>query len=479
MLIEVAGAVLLILALNTIYRYVSSRGALPHPPGPPGDFIIGNLRQMPLTYPWHVFTQWGQKYGPLTYLNVAGQPMIVINTQEAAMDLLDKKTAIYSDRPRFVMAAELAGMESIIVFLRSGALHKKYRKLVAQTLGPRSVERDFVPLRELYTHQLALAFLDDPVNFLDHIERCMGKTITTIAYGVHDPDVVELGRKTMMHFSKLSQGYLVDFLPWLRYIPEWFPGAQFQKDAKLAKETYAQARWVPYNRVVEKVKNGTAPTSFVSSALEAMKTAQADEVNADIISSSAFTLIGGGTETSSVSIMSFILAMILYPDVQARAQAELDRVVGDSLPTIASRDSTPYLNAIVTETLRWHPSFPIGFPHSVSQDDVYNGYLIPARTTIIVNAWGILHDERHYPDPFRFNPERFIPKGDGKEAPVDPWAVAFGYGRRICQGIPMAQSGLWIVMATLLSSFDFRQKLDPVTKKPMVTKPEFSGGSIR
>ncbi|KAG9027416.1 hypothetical protein FRB95_007784 [Tulasnella sp. JGI-2019a] len=481
MSIKLLGTALSILALIKIYRYVASRGTLPYPPGPPGDFVIGNLRQMPLSYPWLVFTKWAQRYGPINYLNIGGNSILILNTQEVALALLEKKASIYSDRPRFIMASELAGMEHVIIFLRYGALHKKHRKLVAQSLHPRVVERDFVPLQERFTHQLAQALLDDPDHFMDHIDRCAGKTVTTIAYGEDNPDVVEMGRATMKYIAKITTGYVVEFLPWLKYVPEWFPGAQFQKDARLAKEIYEKTRWIPYNTAVEKAEKGTAPASFVLSALEAMKTAKAGEIDANIISSSAFTLIGGGSETSAATLSTFVLAMLLYPDVQARAQAELDRVVGDHLPTIASKDSTPYLNAIINETLRWHPVVPLGLPHSLMQDDVYNEYLIPAGTTILVNVWGILHDEHHFPDPFTLNPERFLPSENAKEiseAPLDPWTVAFGYGRHMCQGIPVAQSGLWIAMATILSCFNIQQKFDPETKKPMVTEPLFSGESI-
>lgn len=71
--------------------------------------VSADLRQMPQSYAWHTYSDWGKTYGPLTYLNVAGKPFLIINSHEAAIDLLDRKASIYSDRPRFVMAAELSG----------------------------------------------------------------------------------------------------------------------------------------------------------------------------------------------------------------------------------------------------------------------------------------------------------------------------------------------------------------------------------
>jgi cytochrome P450 len=80
--------------------------------------------------------------------------------------------------------------------------------------------------------------------------------------------------------------------------------------------------------------------------------------------------------------------MTLYPEVQHKAQEELDRVVGSSrLPTFEDRGNLPYIDAIVKETFRWHPLAPLGLPHTADQDDIVNGYLIPKGSILIPNIW--------------------------------------------------------------------------------------------
>lgn len=83
-----------------------------------------------------------------------------------------------------------------------------------------------------------------------------------------------------------------------------------------------------------------------------------------------------------------IFGLLLYPKIQKRAQAELDQVVGrNRLPDLRDIDSLPYINAIIKETLRWKTAAPLGVPHRSSEDDVYDGKIIPAGTVVIGNAW--------------------------------------------------------------------------------------------
>lgn len=141
--------------------------------------------------------------------------------------------------------------------------------------------------------------------------------------------------------------------------------------------------------------------------------------------------------------------MSLHPDAQKKAQAELDAVVGpDRLPRIKDYDRLPYINAVVKETLRWQIVAPLGVPHVSQEDDVYNGYFIPAGTILMANSWcalrpsrsigcgsyifyrAMVNDPSVYPDPKEFRPERFMKDGKFNPEVQDPGHFAFGYGRR-------------------------------------------------
>lgn len=94
-----------------------------------------------------------------------------------------------------------------------------------------------------------------------------------------------------------------------------------------------------------------------------------------------------GFDTTAATIINFVRALLLHPEVQKRGQEEVDRVCGDGLPMIEHLESMPYLRACVKESLRWFPIIPQGLPHAAIQDDEYMGYTIPKGATVICNAW--------------------------------------------------------------------------------------------
>jgi len=165
--------------------------------------------------------------------------------------------------------------------------------------------------------------------------------------------------------------------------------------------------------------------------------------------------------------------MVLFPEAQGRAQAEIDAVVGsDHLPGFSDRPSLPFVEAVLRETLRWHPVVPLVI-HATAIEDEYQDSYIPKGTTVVLNAWGIAHDELTYPEPFKFKPERFIME-DGTFIEND-FPFAFGLGRRICPGQHVADASLWIAIASMLATFDFLKAQDDHGNEIDIS-PQFTPG---
>ncbi|KAN0107223.1 cytochrome P450 [Russula decolorans] len=163
---------------------------------------------------------------------------------------------------------------------------------------------------------------------------------------------------------------------------------------------------------------------------------------------------------AAFSMYSFFLALALFPQVQRRAQAEVDVVVGrDRLPTFDDRPRLSYITALCKELLRWQMVTPIGVPHLSSKDDVYRGYFIPKGSTMVANAWAILHDPEIYPDPEEFKPERFLNE-DGSVRDDPTLSLVFGVGKRICPGRHFADAIIFIVTSSVLSVFNVMKTKD-------------------
>jgi len=179
-----------------------------------------------------------------------------------------------------------------------------------------------------------------------------------------------------------------------------------------------------------------------------------------------------GTDTVASVLQSFVLAMVLYPEAQQKAHEEIDAVLGtDRLPDFGDEASLRYVSALCTEVQRWHPVAPLGIPHRLTSDDVYEGSFLPAGSTVFANAWAMLHDDSVFPEPDKFKPERFL----------DPAMrfpdAAFGFGRRTCPGRFMARSSLWIGIASVLAAFEISPKLDE-QGKPILPEEKYDAGLI-
>lgn len=171
----------------------------------------------------------------------------------------------------------------------------------------------------------------------------------------------------------------------------------------------------------------------------------------------AATMYFAGSETTTGTLTSFLLAMIMFPDIQRKCQEEIDRVVGTGrLPTFEDRDNLPYVDAMLKELFRWNTVAPFGAAHIASEELTCDGYTIPKGSVLIATAWSMCHDPSVYPDPTVFDPNRFL--GPDKEA--DPCDLIFGFGRRVCPGRFFADASLFLDIVTILSLFDVNKGVD-------------------
>ncbi|KAF8869911.1 cytochrome P450, partial [Infundibulicybe gibba] len=150
--------------------------------------------------------------------------------------------------------------------------------------------------------------------------------------------------------------------------------------------------------------------------------------------------------------------MAISPDVQRRAQNEIDSVIGnDRLPEPGDRPSLPYVEAVYREVMRWRPVLPLGLPHTSTEDDIYRDFFIPKGQLLTCDR-AMNHNEDIYQNPDRFQPERYF-DSPGK-LNNDDTVLAFGFGRRVCVGRHLASSSVWLIIASVLATLNIAKAKD-------------------
>lgn len=464
-----AGAAVLLVALH--YRRRGAGKHAPLPPGPPeSSFFLGNVSNIPgPPAEWEAYHALSKKYGPVVHLRPVNRHFVILDTMQAAVDLLEKRGAIYSDRTRLPMLGELMGYDWTLTLMPYGDAWRFHRRALHPHLNEGAIPR----LHAHFEHTNARflqALLDAPGSWWDLIHWLAGANIMSAVYGkgdteLHDDPWIKLSEQVVHNANDLALGgvHLVDMFPILKYIPTWFPGAEFRRKALRARQVMFSARDEPVECVKTLLNLGVVFPSITTALMDAE--VDGAPVPEEVIKNCAGIAYIAGADTTLATLRSFVLAMVRNPDIQRRAQAEIDRVLPrDRLPTLSDRSAQtlPYLEAVLRETYRRYPPVPLGIPHQSTQEDVYEGMRIPRGTVVIANSWAMLHDDQMYPEPIVYRPERFLKDGALDTEVMDPRAAAFGFGRRVCPGRHFADAEVWLMMATLLHSFDILPAQDGV-----------------
>lgn len=244
-ILSVVGSSVLLLALFGRF----SRSSLPYPPGPAGEWVFGNARQIPAEKQWITFAQWTEKYGGYIFLKIFRSPYLVINSPKAAMDLLEKKSNIYSDRPVSTMAMELIGWHFTSSLVPYNNLWRRHRKLLHQSLNVRDLANHrHIQVDEV--NKFLPRVVENPNHIIEDVKRLTGSIIMRMAYGYDlkkDDNYVDLVEHAVEGLTvTFGVGFLVDI------IPEWVPGAEFKRLAKKWRASTEKVVELPWAAMKEK-----------------------------------------------------------------------------------------------------------------------------------------------------------------------------------------------------------------------------------
>ncbi|KXN84180.1 O-methylsterigmatocystin oxidoreductase [Leucoagaricus sp. SymC.cos] len=248
---------------------------------------------------------------------------------------------------------------SIFGFMPYGDEWRTHRRIFQQHFSEKNLsvmrERELVLVRKCLLANL----LGSPHNLHEHVRNYVGGLATSLTYGLpvqrqHDP-IVHLAEETFAQSTgTLAPGkYYVNIFPILQHVPEWMPGSGFKQEAKRIKKLLDRVMEEPYQAALKMMEDTEVPSCFVSESLEKRRGSPDFDNYSQCVKEIATSVFGGTSETTFAAVMSFVLAMLLRPDVQHKAQQELDKSIGpDRLPDFSDLSELTYLSAIVKETLR-------------------------------------------------------------------------------------------------------------------------------
>ncbi|OSD07367.1 cytochrome P450 [Trametes coccinea BRFM310] len=476
--IILASSVALLVYVRSLAIWRSRSRGLPLPPGPTPLPFVGNILDVGRwDNQWTGFKSLCSQYGDMVYLNILGRHVLIAGSPRSVAELLDKRSSNTSDRPDSP-TIPLTGNDAALSTMPYGQWWRDHRRAFWQIFQPRVIER-YRDAQRASVRKLLCKVLSSPTKLQEHLRYAFAATMIKILYGIdakdEDDEHVQLIDEALARSIEImTGGHLIDFLPWLQYLPRWVPGTGFRRELDKCKAAIDDTKEVPFAKMkatLESADKSALATLLLRAGDNTDMTSKAHYE--EIIKNVGLVAIEGGSDTSFSTLLGLFVAMSLYPDVQNKAQAELDAVVGrHRLPDFEDQDSLVYIKAIVKEVLRWHTALPLSLPHRTLEDDEVDGYFIPAGTTIIPNTWAMLHDPEVYEEPERFMPERFIRDGKLDLSVGDPAVYAFGYGRRqvdrklrilpilVCAGRHFADETLFLSIASILHILRIEPPLD-------------------
>ncbi|KAH9975163.1 cytochrome P450 [Russula compacta] len=374
--------------------------------------------------------------------------VIVLNSLKAASELLHQRANIYSDRPPLVVANDILCGGLFTTFMSHGNVWRRTRRAAHEMLT-KVVVRDYRPVFCKEAILLASAILEDPDALEKHIQRTSASAAMSILY--NHPTLENEDDKTLVEIHAF-----IDRLS----MAARGPTIQCDGTLDLLNGNHSAMFNGLLDTVCSDIAKGNERPSVGGSLI---KNSDRSGLSKHEIAWLLGTLYSAGSETTATTLSWWVLAMITHPEIQKRAQDELDAVVGRfRVPMFADAPSLPYIQALVKESLRWRPALPLGIPHRATEDDWYEGMFIPKGTICVVNLWQCHHDSASYGnDAPIFNPERFL---DAHGAHNDGHGT-YGFGRRACVGKHAANDSLFIYMATILWAAHLERPLDKSGKE--------------
>ncbi|XP_012791248.2 cytochrome P450 2C21-like [Sorex araneus] len=461
-----------------LWNQNSTKGKLP--PGPTPLPIIGNILQIDTNNINKSLNKVSEVYGPVFTVYFGMKPTVVLHGYDAVKEALIDHGEVFSGRGSFPVIDHM--FRGLGIVFSNGEMWKQTRRFALTVLrnmgmGKRTIENRIQEEALCLVEALKKTNASpcDPT-FLLGCAPCnvICSIIFQTRYEYSDRKFLTLIEYTNENMKILSTSWiqLYNAFPFLIH---YLPGCHNE----LFKNIAMQNKFI-----LEKIKEHqesldlSNPRDFIDYFLikmEKEKHDKASEFTLDNLITTIWDIFSAGTETTDTTLRYGLLLLLKYPEVAAKAQKEIERVIGKQRsPCMQDRSNMPYMDALVHEVQRFIDLIPYILPHTVTRNIKFREYFFPKGTEILISLSSVLHDGKEFPNPERFDPGHFLDEsGNFKKS---DYFMPFATGKRVCVGESLARMELFIFLTSILQHFTLKPLVDP---KDIDTTPVLSGvGSI-
>ncbi|KAH9804150.1 hypothetical protein KPL71_002020 [Citrus sinensis] len=432
------------------------------PPGPRKLPVIGNLHQLAGSLPHHGLRDLSKKYGPLMLLQLGQVPTVIVSSPEVANEVMKTHDVIFASRPHFPAAQIMSYNYRDIILSPYSDCWKQLRKIcVSEILSAKRVQ-SFQSVREAEVSDLInwiSSKAGSVVNLTENVYSLMYGITSRAAFGYRSRDQ-EAFVSVIEETTKVISGFnIADFFPSIGLV-QWLTGNKSQVE-KLHQEA---------DRIVENIINEhkkrketlkNCKTGDDEDLVDVLLKIQGlgnygSSLTTDNIKAVISDIFGAGSETSATTVDWAMCEMIKNPRVIKKAEAEAREVFNrrGKVDETGIKEMM-YMKLVVKETLRLHPPGPLLLPRECGERCKINGFDIPVKAKVIVNAWSIGRDPKYWTEPESFIPERFLDYSVDYKGTNFAY-IPFGAGRRICPGTSFGLASVELTLAMLLYHFEWK-----------------------
>uniref|UniRef100_A0A0K8TU13 Cytochrome P450 CYP75B95 n=1 Tax=Picea glauca TaxID=3330 RepID=A0A0K8TU13_PICGL len=440
----------------------SLRKRLRLPPGPTGWPLIGSLPLLG-NMPHHSLYHLSKQYGPIMYLKLGTTDTVVVSSPKIAEACLKTNDLNFSSRPGSSATKYIGYDNKGIVMAPYGPYWRMLRKICNIHLFAGKALDDLQPVRQAEVGMLLKSIMDHErqekaVNLGDLLNICTANVLGQIMLSrrVFDSQGSTAGefRGMVVEQMELAGKFIIgDLVPSLA----WMDLQGLRSKMKNLHNRFDEflSRMIKEHETASCTIGGRADFLSVLWALRNDVDGEGGKLTDTDIKALLLTLFTAGTDTTSSTVEWAIAELIRHPEMMRKCQQEIDSVMRGEQRRVKESDlqKLTYLQAVVKETFRLHPSTPLLLPRLAAEACEIEGYYIPKNARLMVNAWGMQRDPDVWERPLEFDPNRFV----GSNVDVrgsDFQVIPFGAGRRICAGMSMGMRMVQLILATLLHSFD-------------------------